>query len=42
VKNKLLTEMDCIGVKKNVLVVGATNKPDILDEALLRPGRLVS
>ena len=32
--------MDGIGVKKNVFIVGATNRPDILDEALLRPGRL--
>jgi len=38
--NQLLTEMDGIGVKKNVFVVGATNRPDILDDALLRPGRL--
>jgi transitional endoplasmic reticulum ATPase len=38
--NQLLTEMDGIGIKKNVFVVGATNRPDILDEALLRPGRL--
>ena len=38
--NKLLTEMDDIGVKKNAFSVGATNRPDILDEALLRPGRL--
>ena len=38
--NQLLTEMDGIGVKKNVFVLGATNRPDILDEALLRPGRL--
>jgi transitional endoplasmic reticulum ATPase len=38
--NQLLTEMDGIGVKKNVFIVGATNRPDILDEALLRPGRL--
>ena len=38
--NQLLTEMDAIGVKKNVFIVGATNRPDILDEALLRPGRL--
>ena len=30
--------MDGIGVKKNVFIVGATNRPDILDEALLRPG----
>ena len=38
--NQLLTEMDGIGGKKNVFIVGATNRPDILDEALLRPGRL--
>ena len=38
--NQLLTEMDVIGVKKSVFIVGATNNPDILDEALLRPGRL--
>lgn len=38
--NQLLTEMDGIGSKKSVFVVGATNRPDILDEALLRPGRL--
>jgi len=38
--NQLLTEMDGIGAKKSVFIVGATNRPDILDEALLRPGRL--
>lgn len=38
--NQLLTEMDGIGAKKNVFIVGATNRPDILDDALLRPGRL--
>jgi transitional endoplasmic reticulum ATPase len=32
--------MDGVGAKKNVFIVGATNRPDILDEALLRPGRL--
>jgi len=32
--------MDGIGVKKNVFFIGATNRPEILDEALLRPGRL--
>ena len=32
--------MDGVGAKKNIFFVGATNRPDILDEALLRPGRL--
>jgi transitional endoplasmic reticulum ATPase len=38
--NQLLTEMDGIGAKKNVFIIGATNRPDILDPALMRPGRL--
>jgi transitional endoplasmic reticulum ATPase len=38
--NQLLTEMDGVGAKKNIFVVGATNRPEIMDEALLRPGRL--
>jgi len=38
--NQLLTEMDGIGQKKNVFIIGATNRPDIIDPALLRPGRL--
>lgn len=38
--NQLLTEMDGVGVKKNVFVIGATNRPDILDPAIMRPGRL--
>ena len=38
--NQLLTEMDGIGAKKSVFIIGATNRPDILDDALLRPGRL--
>lgn len=38
--NQLLTEMDGVGAKKNIFFVGATNRPEILDEALLRPGRL--
>jgi len=40
VLNQLLTEMDGVGSKKNVFFIGATNRPDILDEALIRPGRL--
>jgi len=40
VMNQLLTEMDGVGAKKNLFIIGATNRPDILDEALLRPGRL--
>ena len=36
----MLTEIDGVGVKKNLFFIGATNRPDILDEALLRPGRL--
>lgn len=36
---KLLTEMDGIERIQNVVVVGATNRPDLLDGALVRPGR---
>jgi transitional endoplasmic reticulum ATPase len=38
--NQLLTSMDGIESLENVLVLAATNRPDILDPALLRPGRL--
>jgi len=38
--NQLLTEIDGVGSKKNVFVIGATNRPDIIDPALMRPGRL--
>ncbi len=38
--NQVLTEMDGIGQKKNVFIIGATNRPDIIDSAILRPGRL--
>merc|ERR1712127_775222 len=38
--NQLLTEMDGMGSKKNVFIIGATNRPDILDGAIMRPGRL--
>jgi transitional endoplasmic reticulum ATPase len=37
--NQLLTEMDGIQPLKNIVVIGATNRVDILDPALLRPGR---
>jgi len=40
VLNQLLTEMDGMGAKKTVFIIGATNRPDIIDSALLRPGRL--
>nr|CDS29022.1 transitional endoplasmic reticulum atpase [Hymenolepis microstoma] len=38
--NQLLTEMDGMSSKKNVFIIGATNRPDIIDGAILRPGRL--
>ncbi|XP_041033267.1 transitional endoplasmic reticulum ATPase-like isoform X1 [Carcharodon carcharias] len=38
--NQILTEMDGMSDKKNVFIVGATNRPDIIDPAILRPGRL--
>lgn len=40
VLNQLLTEMDGMNSKKTVFIIGATNRPDIIDGALLRPGRL--
>ena len=40
VLNQLLTEMDGMNAKKNVFIIGATNRPDQIDPALLRPGRL--
>ncbi len=39
VLNQLLTEMDGLEELHNVLIIAATNRPDILDPALLRPGR---
>ncbi|GJC95676.1 AAA family ATPase [Colletotrichum higginsianum] len=42
VVNQLLTEMDGMTSKKNVFVIGATNRPEQLDPALCRPGRLDS
>jgi transitional endoplasmic reticulum ATPase len=40
VLNQILTEMDGMSTKKNVFIIGATNRPDQIDTALLRPGRL--
>lgn len=40
VVNQLLTEMDGLEERRNVFVVAATNRPDIIDPAMLRPGRL--
>jgi transitional endoplasmic reticulum ATPase len=38
--NQILTEMDGVGQKKSVFIIGATNRPDIIDPAIMRPGRL--
>ncbi len=37
--NQILTEMDGFSAREGVIVLGATNRPDVLDPALLRPGR---
>jgi transitional endoplasmic reticulum ATPase len=37
--SQLLTELDGLEVLSNVIIIGATNRPDIIDAALLRPGR---
>ena len=37
--NQILTEMDGFEADTNVIVLGATNRPEVLDQALLRPGR---
>ncbi|XP_071961982.1 nuclear valosin-containing protein-like isoform X1 [Antedon mediterranea] len=40
VVNQLLTEMDGVESRRQVFIMGATNRPDIIDPAVLRPGRL--
>ena len=37
--NQLLAEMDGFDVAQGIVVLGATNRPEVLDPALLRPGR---
>lgn len=37
--NQILAEMDGIEARRRIVILGATNRPDMLDEALLRPGR---
>eukprot|EP00850_Spirogloea_muscicola_P019445 SM000190S04881 [mRNA] locus=s190:222013:226623:- [translate_table: standard] len=40
VVNQLLTEMDGLDSRKSIFIIAATNRPDMIDPALLRPGRL--
>ena len=40
VVNQLLTKIDGVDALNNILLIGMTNRKDMLDEALLRPGRL--
>jgi ribosome biogenesis ATPase len=42
VVNTLLTELDGLSVREGIFVIAATNRPDIIDTAMLRPGRLES
>ena len=37
--NQVLVEMDCFGANEGVILIAATNRPDVLDPALMRPGR---
>jgi hypothetical protein len=37
--NQILTEMDAMGTQQNVLIIGAANRPDIIDSAILRQGK---
>ncbi len=40
VVNQLLTNLDGVEALNNIIVIGMTNRKDLLDEAILRPGRL--
>jgi transitional endoplasmic reticulum ATPase len=40
VLSQFLTELDGLEIKKDIIVIAATNRPDILDPALIRPGRI--
>ena len=40
VVNQMLTELDGIGERREVFVIAATNRVDMIDSAMLRPGRL--
>ena len=40
VVNQLLSKIDGVNSLNNILVIGMTNRKDMIDEALLRPGRL--
>jgi transitional endoplasmic reticulum ATPase len=39
--NQILTEMDGMTAKKNVFIIGATNRPDIIDSSILRAGMII-